>query len=283
MDGGHDAARGARRRAAPRRGRRARRRGWTRPCWPWPAPTTRPMSGGSGPRRAPGARGHASRWSTTRGPGSRAGTDRGWGIVLICGAGTNAAGARAGRPALAVPGRRRHRGRLGRRRRHRAGGAAGGGPGVGWAGARRTLLERRIPEAVGLRRIGRGDAGACTRGASRVDVRGFSPVVFRAAMDGDARRPLDHRSPGGRAGRDGDGDRAAAAADPPRSGRRPRRRGVRTRTTRVLRSGWRRASARDPAGGDASPSGRRALARRDGPGGAPVGLVAVRGIAAARI
>ena len=53
----------------------------------------------------------------------RAGTDAGWGVGIVCGAGMNCVGVAPRRPRGALPGARADHGRLGRRRRHRAGGA----------------------------------------------------------------------------------------------------------------------------------------------------------------
>ena len=116
--------------------------------------------------------------------GLRAGTDRGWGIVLICGAGTNAAG-------LAADGRRWRFPAVGS-----ISGDWGGGGDIGMEGLRAavrawdgrgpsTILRRRIPEAAGLRRV---DSLVKTlyEGPDRLRVRSFAPVVFQAAMDGDA-------------------------------------------------------------------------------------------------
>ena len=116
--------------------------------------------------------------------GLRAGTDRGWGIVLICGAGTNAAG-------LAADGRRWRFPAVGS-----ISGDWGGGGDIGMEGLRAavrawdgrgpsTILRQRIPEAAGLRRV---DSLVKTlyEGPDWLRVRSFAPVVFQAAMDGDA-------------------------------------------------------------------------------------------------
>ena len=116
--------------------------------------------------------------------GLRAGTDRGWGIVLICGAGTNAAG-------LAADGRRWRFPAVGS-----ISGDWGGGGDIGMEGLRAavrawdgrgpsTILRQRIPEAAGQRRV---DSLVKTlyEGPDWLRVRSFAPVVFQAAMDGDA-------------------------------------------------------------------------------------------------
>ena len=122
----------------------------------------------------------------------RAGTDRGWGVSLICGAGVNAAG-------LAPDGRAARLDALGH-----ISGDWGGGTDVGWAGLAaavrghdrrgpRTDLERRVAEHFGVR-----SPAALTRAMydgriAEKRVRELSPVVFGAATDGDleARRIVD--------------------------------------------------------------------------------------------
>lgn len=115
----------------------------------------------------------------------RAGTDRGWGVVLICGQGVNAA-------AVAPDGRSARFPAVGD-----ISGDWGGGTSVGMAGlaaavrARdgrgpRTALERLVPARFGLRR-----PDAVTRALYDGRIRGgrigeLSPVVFAAAREGDA-------------------------------------------------------------------------------------------------
>jgi N-acetylglucosamine kinase-like BadF-type ATPase len=115
----------------------------------------------------------------------RAGTDRGWGVVVICGQGVNAAG-------IAPDGKTARLDALGA-----ISGDWGGGTDVGWQGlaaavrARdgrgpRTALERTVPTYFGL-----ASPHALTRAMydGRVPERRIgelSPVVFAAAMDGDA-------------------------------------------------------------------------------------------------
>jgi N-acetylglucosamine kinase-like BadF-type ATPase len=126
--------------------------------------------------------------------GLRAGTDRGWGIVLICGSGTNAAG-------LAPDGRRWRFLAVGE-----IAGDGGGGGAIGMDGLRAavrawdgrgpaTVLRTAIPEAAGLRRA---DAlvRALYEGRTSLHVRSLAPVVFEAAMDGDvvARGIIDHQA-----------------------------------------------------------------------------------------
>lgn len=114
----------------------------------------------------------------------RSGTDRGWGVVVICGQGVNAAG-------VAPDGRTARLDALGE-----ISGDWGGATDVGWQGlaaavrARdgrgpRTLLERTVPAHFGLA-TPRAVTMAMYQG--RVGARRIgelSPVVFAAAMDGD--------------------------------------------------------------------------------------------------
>ena len=121
----------------------------------------------------------------------RAGTDRTWGVAVICGAGTNAAGiAPDGRTARAALGP--------------ISGDWGGGGDVGLAGlgaavrARdgrgpRTSLERSVPAHFGLGRP-LDVTDAVERGRISLErLRELSPVVFEAAADGDdvARKIVD--------------------------------------------------------------------------------------------
>ncbi len=115
----------------------------------------------------------------------RAGTDRGWGVVLICGQGVNAAG-------VAPNGKTARLDALGE-----ISGDWGGATDVGWQGlaaavrARdgrgpRTALERSVPGHFGL-----GSPHALTMAMydGRIvwrRVGELSPVVFATAMDGDA-------------------------------------------------------------------------------------------------
>jgi N-acetylglucosamine kinase-like BadF-type ATPase len=114
----------------------------------------------------------------------RAGTDRGWGVVVICGQGVNAA-------AVAPDGRMTRLDALGE-----ISGDWGGGTDVGWAGVAaavrardgrgpRTALERTVPAYFGLRSphamtMAFYDGRIAHRRAAEL-----APVVFAAAMDGD--------------------------------------------------------------------------------------------------
>jgi N-acetylglucosamine kinase-like BadF-type ATPase len=114
----------------------------------------------------------------------RAGTDRGWGVVIICGQGVNAAG-------VAADGRTVRLDALGE-----ISGDWGGATDVGWGGVAaavrardgrgpRTVLERAVPAHFGL-----ASPHALTMAMydGRIPVRRvveLSPVVFAAAMAGD--------------------------------------------------------------------------------------------------
>ena len=89
------------------------------------------------------------------------------------------------RPALAVPGGGVHLGRLGRRRRHRAWKACGRRSGRGTAADRPRSSGSGSQRRPGLRRV---DSLVKTlyEGPDWLRVRSFAPVVFQAAMDGDA-------------------------------------------------------------------------------------------------
>jgi N-acetylglucosamine kinase-like BadF-type ATPase len=115
----------------------------------------------------------------------RAGSDQGWGIALICGSGVNAAG-------IAPDGRRARLAALGP-----ISGDWGGGGDIGLTAlglavrardgrGSRTSLETLVPAAFGYRRpidLTRAiEAGAVPQGR----LRELSPVVFRAASEGDA-------------------------------------------------------------------------------------------------
>lgn len=114
----------------------------------------------------------------------RSGTDRGWGVAVICGAGVNAAG-------VAPDGRTARLAGLGD-----ISGDWGGGEGLGSAALAaavrgrdgrgpRTTLERLVPEAFGLSRPASVTDALY---AGRLDPRrllDLSPLVFRAAFEGD--------------------------------------------------------------------------------------------------
>ena len=114
----------------------------------------------------------------------RAGSDRGWGVGVICGAGVNAAG-------IAPDGRTARLAALGE-----ISGDWGGGTDVGYAGlgaavrARdgrgpRTSLERLVPAHFGFKRPREVTLAFEYQRMSETRVRELSPVVFGAARDGD--------------------------------------------------------------------------------------------------
>jgi N-acetylglucosamine kinase-like BadF-type ATPase len=115
----------------------------------------------------------------------RAGTDRDWGVVLICGQGINAAavapdGRRAGFPAVGA-----------------IAGDWGAGTSIGMEGLAaairgldgrgpRTTLERLVPEHFGLARPAAVTRAMYTGRIRERRVAELSPVVFEAAKAGDA-------------------------------------------------------------------------------------------------
>lgn len=115
----------------------------------------------------------------------RAGTDRGWGVVVICGQGVNAAG-------VAPDGRTARLDALGA-----ISGDWGGATDVGWQGlaaavrARdgrgpRTSLERTVPAHFGLATPHALTMAMYNGTVAERRIGELSPVVFAAAMDGDA-------------------------------------------------------------------------------------------------
>lgn len=115
----------------------------------------------------------------------RAGTDRGWGVVVICGQGVNAAG-------VGPDGRTARLDALGA-----VSGDWGGGTDVGWEGlagavrARdrrgpRTRLERDVPAHFGLRTPAAVTSAMYTGRIPEARIGELSPVVFAAAQAGDA-------------------------------------------------------------------------------------------------
>jgi N-acetylglucosamine kinase-like BadF-type ATPase len=115
----------------------------------------------------------------------RAGTDRGWGVALICGSGVNAAG-------IAPDGRTARLTALGD-----ISGDWGGGYDLGMAAlgaavrARdgrgpRTTLEVSVPAAFGFRRPVDVTRAIEARRIPTARLRGLAPAVFASASDGDA-------------------------------------------------------------------------------------------------
>ncbi len=122
----------------------------------------------------------------------RAGTDRSWGVVIICGQGVNAAG-------VAPDGRSIRLDALGA-----ISGDWGGGTDVGWAGlaaavrardgrGQRTRLERDVPARFGLSSPAAVTSAMYTGRIAEARIGELSPVVFAAATAGDAaaRRIVD--------------------------------------------------------------------------------------------
>ena len=122
----------------------------------------------------------------------RAGTDRSWGVVVICGQGVNAAG-------VAPDGRTARLDALGS-----ISGDWGGGTDVGWAGlaaavrARdgrgpRTRLEHDVPAHFGLATPAAVTSAMYTGRIAEARIGELSPVVFTAAQAGDdeARKVVD--------------------------------------------------------------------------------------------
>lgn len=122
----------------------------------------------------------------------RAGTDRSWGVVVICGQGVNAAG-------VAPDGRSARLDALGA-----ISGDWGGGTDVGWAGlaaavrARdgrgpRTRLEHDVPAYFGLASPAGVTSAMYTGRIAEARIGELSPVVFAAAEAGDeeARKVVD--------------------------------------------------------------------------------------------
>jgi N-acetylglucosamine kinase-like BadF-type ATPase len=125
----------------------------------------------------------------------RAGTDRGWGVVVICGSGVNAAG-------IAPDGRTARLAALGD-----ISGDWGGGTDIGMAAlgaavrardgrGSRTILEGLVPAVYGLRRPVDVTRAIEARRLPVARVRELSPTVFAAAREGDdvARSILDRQA-----------------------------------------------------------------------------------------
>ena len=115
----------------------------------------------------------------------RAGTDRGWGVVVICGAGVAAAG-------IAPDGRTARLDALGA-----ISGDWGGGNDLGWAAVAaaaraadgrgpRTRLAREVPAWFGVRTPGALTAAFYAERVSERRIGELAPLVFRVASEGDA-------------------------------------------------------------------------------------------------
>ena len=216
----------------------------------------------------------------------RAGTERGWGVAVVCGAGINCVGvAPDGRDARFPALGRDHR-RLGRRLRRRPGGAGGGrarsddgrgprtalragGPGRFGLETPRSLAEAIHPARSRLRAPARARPGGARRGRGRDDV------------------AAGHRRPAGRRGGRvrARGDRRASSLAR-RAGRGPaRRRADARRPAADLR---RRSTPATVRRGPADRRARRARSRRSSAprcsgSTTPVGRRAPSGCSAARL
>jgi N-acetylglucosamine kinase-like BadF-type ATPase len=115
----------------------------------------------------------------------RAGTDRGWGVVLICGQGVNAAG-------VAPDGKTARLDALGE-----ISGDWGGATDLGWQGlaaavrardgrGQRTVLEQSVPAHFGLASPHALTMAMYDGRVAHRRIGELSPVVFSAATDGDA-------------------------------------------------------------------------------------------------
>ena len=187
-----------------------------------PASTSRARSGSSGGGRGAGLGGRVTVVGNDTFAVLRAGTERGWGVAVVCGAGINCVGVAAGRGARALPGARRDHRRLGRRLRRRPRGVAAAARSEDGRGPK-TTLERAVPAHFGFA-TPLELAEAIHRGwipAGRVGE--LAPLVLAEAR---ARRGRgrDRRASGAR-GRRLRARRARAARAPARArGRRARRR-----------------------------------------------------------
>jgi N-acetylglucosamine kinase-like BadF-type ATPase len=114
----------------------------------------------------------------------RAGSDRGWGVAVICGAGVNAAG-------IAPDGRTARFAALGPHAGDRGGGGDIGMAALGAAvRARdgrgpRTTLERSIPAHFGLHRPSAVTTAVESGRIELAEIRHLAPLVFEAAANGD--------------------------------------------------------------------------------------------------
>ena len=177
----------------------------------------------------------------------RAGTERGWGVALVCGAGMNCVGVGSRRHARAPPRARRDHRRLGRRLRRGARRASAPRRAARTAAGRRPRSSTAVPGHFGLEtpmRGGRGDPSRRPRPPA--DRRAGAARARRGAR---GRRGHRHR----RAARER-GDRLPARdAGAAGAHRRARRRGARRRPLPERR--------RLAGGADRRAAGRRGPAR----------------------
>ena len=153
-------ARRARRRcsteaAAPRRAPSPRSRSCCSPA------STSPTRRSALQRRRVDARGWAARVDVGNDTFAvlRAGTERGWGVAVVCGAGINCVGVAPDGRARALPGARRDHRRLGRRLRRRARRASRPRRAARTAAARRRRSSSACPAHFGLRDAARARRG----------------------------------------------------------------------------------------------------------------------------
>ena len=119
----------------------------------------------------------------------RAGTERGWGVAVVCGAGINCVGVAPGRAPRALPRARRDHRRLGRRLRRRPRRARPRPRAARTAAARGRPLERRVPAHFGLRHAARARRGDPPRARSRSGGSiELAPVVLRGGGGRPGRR-----------------------------------------------------------------------------------------------
>ena len=224
----------------------SRSRTWA--CTASPAPTCRPTTAASpgGSRRADWTRTDVVRNDTFA--VLRAGTDRTWGVAVVCGYGTNCS-------AVAPDGRTFRFPAVGD-----VSGDWGGGHDIGsaalWYALRaqdgrgeRTALERSSPQHFGLRRPRQVMEAMYFGRMPSERVVELPPVVFRRRGGRRRRRPLDRRPAGRRGRRHGGRGHPQAAHDRARRRRRAGRRLFRnedpasTRASRRDCARWRPASA----------------------------------------
>ena len=148
-----------------------------------------------------------SRSATTRSRVLRAGTERGWGVAVVCGAGINCVGVAPGRPPRALPRARGDHRRLGRRLRRRPRGARRGGAQRGRAraadlararGARALRPRRRRSELAEAMHLGGSRSGGVIELAPVVLAEARADAVAAGLVDRLARR--GRRAGAGRAG-----------------------------------------------------------------------------------
>ena len=200
-----------------------------------PARTSRSTIGGSVAGSPAGAGSASTSCATTRSRCLRAGTDRTWGVGIVCGFGTNCAGVAPDGRVFRLPAIGPVSGDWG------GGGEIGGGGAVACDPRRRRARGAHQPatERAGALRHAdgaTGDGGACTRSGSRDDrLAELAPIVFADAAGGRCGRHGDRR-PTGRRDRDhGDGGDPQARHARPRPRRGARRRHLPQRVGAVLR------------------------------------------------